>query len=207
MPPVRCRITPALPLFGALGMNSRFKIRRLYAALALLCAALPCLGQAFTLKGTIYSQVADELQIDPLLLYAVSIKASGKYQGGGLISPSPFVIRSSQLTKHFKSKEKAQSALLSVLETTIWVEVGLMQISVYYHPQEDPSTLLDPYINLTVGGRLLKTSIASSKDPVIGVGRYFTWKSEDESRSHGKEVWSIYSHIRALSFQEQRGTP
>lgn len=186
-------------------MISRFTLRRLCAALALFCATLPCLGQAFTLKGTVYSKVAEELQIDPLLLYAVSIKASGKYQGGGLISPSPFVIRSSLLTKHFKSKEKAQSALNSVLETTTWVEVGLMQISIHYHPQEDPSTLLDPYTNLRVGGQLLKNSIASTNDPVIGVGRYFTWKSEDESRTHGREVWSIYSHIRALSYQEQRG--
>ncbi|WP_390619368.1 hypothetical protein [Maricurvus nonylphenolicus] len=80
-----------------------------------------------------------------------------------------------------------------------------MQISIHYHPQEEPSTLLDPYTNLKVGGQLLKNSIASSNDPVIGVGRYFTWKSEDESRTHGREVWSIYSHIRALSYQEQGG--
>ncbi len=119
-------------------MISRFALRRLYAVLALFCATLLCLIQAFTFKGTVYSKVAEELQIDPLLLYAVSIKA-----------------------------------------------------------------LLKPYTDLRVGGQLLKNSIASSNDPVIGVRYYFTWKSEDESQPQGREIWSIYSHIRALSSQEK----
>lgn len=177
-------------------------IRGRYLAVALLLAILPCHAQPFSLKGTIYTEAAQQLDIDPILLYAVSIKASGKYRGKGLISPSPFAIRSTQLTKHFETKQGAEIALQSLLESTNWVEVGLMQVSIHYHPQEDPSDLLDPITNLLVGGRLLKASLASSRDPVIGVGRYFTWKSEEESRAHGEEVWTIYSRIRALDLGE-----
>ena len=152
-------------------------------------------AHSFTLENSIFEQVAKENQLDPLLLYSVALQASSKYLGHGLVSPSPYVVRSRHFTKYFKSPSEAKTALVEVLKTTEYVDVGLMQINVHYHPQTDATQLLDPYYNLTVGAKLLRIAMKSSSDPIVGVGRYFGWGDDEESREYGQQVWSRYNNL------------
>lgn len=171
-----------------------------YFFFSLLLAAAEANAQAFTLKDTPFGRVGAEHNIDPLLLYSISLHVSSRYVGNGLITPSPFAIRSPALTKHFDTKEEAEAALLTMIPETDWIDVGLMQINLHYHPQSDPASLLDPYKNLSLAAKLLKQAMASTDDPILGVGRYFTWT--EEARNHGETVWTTYSQLRAMAFEQ-----
>ena len=48
---------------------------------------------ALDLKGTVYETAGRHYQIDPLLLYSISIAESGKSSASGFVKPTPLVIR------------------------------------------------------------------------------------------------------------------
>lgn len=158
-------------------------------------------AQTFTLESTIFERVGKEQDIDPLLLYSIALNVSSRYVGNGMVTPSAYAIRSTKLTKHFDSRESAEQALSQLLSETTWVDIGLMQINLHYHPQPDPLALLDPYRNLTIAASFLKKTLASTYDPILGVGRYFS-SNTDDALTQGRKVWSTYSQLKKLIFEQ-----
>lgn len=144
------------------------------AAQTLACLTIASSAYSFNLDGTIYED-AVQVGVDPLLLYSVSLHTSSRYIGKGQVSPSPYALRSYVLTAHFENKKEAAEALKGILEKTQRVEIGLMQISIYYHPGNDPAELLDPLTNLVVGAEILKEELSKCvDDPILAVGKYFS---------------------------------
>lgn len=152
----------------------------------------------FSIKGSIFEQVADRHNLDPLLLYAISITESAAGVGKGYIQPQPYVFRNDSGPHFFNSRADAESALKEVLKLSTNVDVGLMQINVYQHPQPDPLKLLDPVHNLDVAARYLKETMASTSDPILGVGRYHSWRNEYASW-YGQRVWKTYENLQRLT--------
>jgi len=157
-------------------------------------------AHAFTLQGTVFESVGNKLNLDPILLYSVALEVSSQYMGKGTIAPSPYAIHSKNNTHYYKDLFIAKKNLAEIVSKTNKVQIGLMQISLNYHPQKYPLKLLDPIKNLTVGGKILKTSLSSTTDPVLGVGRYFSWNSKIALKK-GSHVWATYSRLRALQFE------
>jgi len=141
--------------------------------------------------------MAIEHNIDPLLLYSIAIAESATGVGKGNISPSPLVLRSKDGPIFFKDKKSAEVKLTTILQKTNRVDVGLMQINLHYHPQENPLDLLDPYHNLSTAARYLKTTLASTTDPVLGVGRYHSWVN-NKANWYGHRIWTIYNNLNNL---------
>lgn len=151
----------------------------------------------FTLDGSLFETVGHEYNIDPLLLYSIAIAESATGAGKGNIVPTPLVLRSKDGPVFFKDKKTAEVELTKILEKTNLVDVGLMQINLYYHPQENPLDLLDPHHNLSEAARYLKTTLASTADPVLGVGRYHSWDN-NRANWYGNRIWTIYRNLISL---------
>lgn len=172
--------------------------RRLWILLFLLVSSVSGATERFSLKGSVFDTVAARHGIDPLLLYSIAIAESAIGVGGGYIRPTPYVFRSSSGPRYFSSRQEAEVALASALKYTENIDVGMMQINLRYHPQPNPLSLLEPHYNLTVAARYLKDTLASTDDPVIGVGRYHSW-TDSLARWYGERVWQIYSNLQRAS--------
>lgn len=173
--------------------------RHLALSITLACAPLTAWSQqTFSIEGSIFEQVADQHQMDPLLLYAISITESAAGIGKGYIQPQPYVFRNDRGPQFFNSRSKAEAALREALKISTNVDVGLMQINLHHHPQPDPLRLLDPIHNLDVAARYLKKTMSSTSDPVIGVGRYHSWRNEYASW-YGQRVWKTYENLQRIS--------
>lgn len=152
----------------------------------------------FSLEGSLFTAVAAAHEVDPLLLYAIAINESATGTGNGNIGPAPYVFRTIDGPRFFNTKKEAEAELAIVLKTTQNVDVGMMQINLRYHPQPNPLDLLNPHHNLTVAAKYLKITMASSDDPVIGVGRYHSW-TEKLARWYGERVWQTYRNLLQIT--------
>jgi len=152
----------------------------------------------FSLKGSIFESVANQYELDAMLLYAIALTESATGVGEGNISPHPYVFRSSQGAKFFKSKSDAEVELSVLLKTKVNIDIGMMQINLKYHPQPAPLRLLDPQYNLSVAAQYLIETMSSTKDPVIGVGRYHSW-TNDRAVWYGTRVWQTYRNLKRIN--------
>ena len=151
-------------------------------------------AQDLILEGTVFDTVAARHGLDPLLLYSVALTESVTAVGDGGIQPYPYVFRTLDGAHYFADREAAETALRSVLTRTRNVDVGMMQVNLRHHPQRDPLRLLDVQHNLDIAARILKSTLASSPDPVIGVGRYHSWRHE-YTAWYGQRVWQTYRNL------------
>lgn len=175
------------------------------AAHTLACISIAISAYAFNLDDTIYEDAALQVGVDPLLLYSVSVHTSSRYIGKGQVSPSPYALRSDVLTSHFDNKDDAVKALRGILIETQSVEIGLMQISHYYHPQNNPEDLLDPLTNLVIGAEILKEELLKGGNPILAVGKYFS-PNKIKARQSGSIVWNIYAELAAMKHQGEESS-
>lgn len=153
---------------------------------------------SLNLSGTVFEDVAISHQVDSLLLYSLAIVESATGAGNGNIRPYPYVLRTSDGAFFYETKAEAEEALSAILLRTKNVDIGMMQINLYYHPQKDPLSLLDPETNLSVAARYLKKTMASTPDPVLGVGRYHNWGDHQRAVWYGNRVWQVYRNLTQL---------
>lgn len=170
------------------------KLKAFAVLLAFFYATQSYCAETFSLKGTLFESVAKKYGMDPLLLYALAITESATGAGHGNIRPYPYVFRSSDGPRFFKNKDEAAAELSDLLKRTQDIDVGMLQINLRFHPQHNPSDLLDPHYNLTAGAKYLKAMMATTTDPVIGVGRYHSW-TEERAQWYGQTVWQTYKNI------------
>ncbi|WP_390619369.1 transglycosylase SLT domain-containing protein [Maricurvus nonylphenolicus] len=161
-------------------------------------SAEPVEPGSLTLSGTVFEQVASTHQLDSLLLYSLAIVESATGAGNGNIRPYPYVLRTADGAFFYKTRIEAEHALSAILRQTSNVDVGMMQINLYYHPQTDPLSLLDPQTNLVVAAKYLKKTMASTPDPVLGVGRYHNWGDHQRAVWYGNRVWQVYRNLAQL---------
>lgn len=182
---------------------------RAVAVAALLVAAPWSMTAAGKLdfQGTVWSDAAGEAGIDPGLLYALALAESRRELGERGHSPWPWVIRTPTGGYWFDSRAAARRGLEAVLQQ--WppkrVDVGAAQVNLGWHRHRfsDPAKLLDLRYNLLTAARILADAVASTRDPVLGIGRYHHWQDRQRSRDYARRVWAQYRRI-ALPDQDPR---
>jgi len=149
--------------------------------------------------GPEWRQAARKHGIDPLLLYAVAIRESGRNVGKDQVAPWPYALHfnGSKVAFYANSKKEAEQLLKLALPITENVDVGLAQVNWKSHKDKvnRPHDLLDPKTNLEVASQILAEALASTKDQELGVGRYNSW-NDKKARRYGKEVLILYRAIK-----------
>ena len=115
---------------------------------------------------------AERHDLDPALLYAAALGASGQASGGHL-APWPWTLSVAGRSQHYASKNQAARALQSLMSDDsnlvgqkIAVRVGLMSIPLERFPsQQQAADRLDPATNLEQGASIL--ALALRNDPSI----------------------------------------
>lgn len=174
-------------------------------ALGLACALLlavpagPARAGELEFDGSAWARAARPHGLDPALLYAVALVESRRTVDAERVGPWPWVIRTPTGGYWFDSRARAERGLRAVLDK--WpakrVDVGIAQVNVGWHRErfDDPMRLLDLETNLRVAAGILADAIASTRDTVLGVGRYHHWASEPRSRAYGQRVWWAYRDV------------
>lgn len=117
-----------------------------------------CFASNF-LAGSIYERIANEVGLDPLLLYSVSISESGFAPAHKKVKqPWPWAVCSSQGSFFAASKKDAEIEVARLKKMGIKsVDVGLMQVNLLWHSNKiDHKEMFDPEINLRTGAKILK---------------------------------------------------
>lgn len=171
------------------------------AVLAVVALLLPSTARATDLDfaGSAWARAAGPHGLDPALLYALTLVESRRTVAPDRVGPWPWVIRTPTGGYWFNSRERAEKGLEAVLAE--WpakrVDVGIAQVNVGWHAErfDDPMKLLDLEYNLEVAAGILADAIDSTRDTVLGVGRYHHWASESRSRAYGRRVWWTYRDV------------
>jgi len=137
--------------------------------------------------------------LDPYLLYAISLVSSSKYLGKGFSAPSPYVVASPMGTKHHLTRDDAEKDLRAILPKKQNVCIGHMQVCISIHKHLDPYRLLDPVYNLEVAAEILQKTMSRTDDPVLGVGRYFHGTNTQLALNKGRHVWAVRNNLERLN--------
>lgn len=151
------------------------------------------------IESSVFGEIGRTYHIDPHLLYAVALQESNRKSDRRFyVRPHPFTLNSAGRSYYFSDYDAAEKKLLELLKTNKSVDIGIMQINSYWHKDKIPSgkitDLLDPKINVELGAKILKHSLASSKDPCIAVGHYHSW-NDDLAAPYGCKVLRIYRNL------------
>ncbi len=186
---------------GARWMPFTARLHMLCAALvvAVLVLSAPARANDLDFDGTAWARAAGPHGLDPALLYALTLVESRRTVAPDRIGPWPWAIRTPTGGYWFNSRERAEQGLEAVLAK--WpakrVDVGIAQVNVGWHAErfDDPMKLLGLEYNLKVAAAILADAIDSTRDTVLGVGRYHHWASEPRSRAYGQRVWWTYRDV------------
>jgi Transglycosylase SLT domain len=165
----------------------------------ILLFPIPAFSSGF-LQGTIWERAAMEKNIDPMLLYSVTICESAHQAGPNQIKPWPYALNVNGygISYYPNTRQEAEN-ILEYLRSRgiIDVDVGLGQVNLRYHGHKvnRPAELLDPTTNLQVASGILKEALSSCNDPVLGVGRYHSWTSW-RAKSYGAKVIKLYNRLQ-----------
>ena len=185
---------------GASAAPSRNARRRRRAeTLAGLLLSLCLSAAAGAFPGTHWEQAARRQGIDPLLLHAVALAESAFRRAPRQVSPWPYAIRNGSESVYPPSRAAAQLRLGQLLASTSprQLDIGLMQINLHWHGRRVTSSeqLLDAAVNLRLGAEILAAAMRTAPaDPVLGVGRYHSWR-ESRARWYGRKVLAIYRNL------------
>jgi len=168
-------------------------------ALALVAPAAFAAGPPPDLSGTAWARAARPYGFDPALLYALTLVESRRALGHHRVAPWPWVIHTPTGGYWFDSRAAARRGLKAVLRK--WpakrVDVGAAQVNLGWQRGRfaRPADMLDLDRNLRVAAGILANAIASTSDPVIGIGRYHHWANDARSRAYGQRVWWTYREV------------
>lgn len=150
--------------------------------------------------GTAWERVAKSHGLDPNLLYAIALQESRRLSTDNLARPWPWTLNINGSARRFETRQELEEALQDLLNQGIRsIDVGLMQVNLKHHANrvDNPLDLVDPETNIRVAASILKDSLASTSDYILGVGRYHHWKNESVSRAYGTEVVALAERLKA----------
>lgn len=180
-----------------------------YCKIALFSCFLTCslyadkaISGTFSLDGTIWDKVGKELNVDPILIYSVSLIESRKAAGKGLYSPTPYAVRSPAGSKYFTNKASAKTHFKSVSQIyRPWeIDVCAMQINLHWHGHRTTKweNLFELETCLQVGTAILKEAMASAPNDIeLGIGRYHNWADPYRARTYGRQVISVMKALKS----------
>lgn len=182
-------------------MLSRIHFRRIAMSLSMIVLMFSHENaEAFSLKGTVFDQVGQEANIDPVLLYSIALCESGfNPSSTKMVAPYPWVLRMPNKPIYSQTEKEARARLSAILKKSNAVDVGLMQINVRWHGHriKNAEDLLDPLTNVRIGADILNENFARHPhDAIQAIGNYHSFQS-DRARSYGLTVWRVFSTLKA----------
>ena len=154
------------------------------------------------LQNTLWWRIAKLHALDPYILYAVALIESAQNNDSSTVAPWPWALNKSGQAIIPKSQEEAHTILKkSIAEGHQSIDVGLMQINLYWHGHkvESPEQLLNPVTNMKIGAGLLAEAIQSSPDNLaLGIGRYHSWQNVQSAVKYGQRVLALADQIRTV---------
>lgn len=164
----------------------------------LIAGLSSCVGvaHAIDLTGTVYDAAGKETNIDPKLLFAISLVESATEAGNNKISPYPWTLRSDK-PFYGRTRKDAEKELARLLAQGVAVDVGLMQINTRWHGHrvKQPSDLLDPLTNVRIGAQILNERLkASPEDAVKAVATYHSF-DEERGRWYAGKVFRVWTWL------------
>jgi len=147
---------------------------------------------------TVWSKVGKEYSLDPVLLYAVALKESRRWNGKSSSSPWPWTLNIGKGMR-FDTKEDAHAELSKQIGLGKKnIDVGMMQVNLIYngHRVSKPSDLLDPETNIRVAAQILSENIRNSKgDIYLAVGSYYS-RIPSRSKAYAEHVLAMVSKMK-----------
>lgn len=136
--------------------------------------------------------------IPSTVLYAIALQESGRSVNGKL-RPWPWTLNIAGRGYYFESQEAACKKLTATLGSTSAkrVDVGLGQINVGYHGHRvsKPCDLLNPYLNLSIAGKILTEQHRPGQDWLITMGKYH---SPANGTAAARYRASVQRHLRRV---------
>lgn len=186
------------------------KQKQKWAILRVVCL-IWCLGaevataSSFSLTDSVFERAGEEFNLDPLLLYSISLVESAVTVPGrkGFLQPSPWTLRTDRPI-YALSREDAELQLNRVLRTTRSVDIGLMQINSRWHGHRvrHLSDLLDPLTNVRVGAQILAEQMSRfPQDAARAVGTYHSADPE-RARWYARHVLRVYTKLKSDQFED-----
>ncbi len=126
------------------------------------------------LQHELWQSAAAAHDLDPLLLFAISVHESGRGDAGERREPWPYAINTPKGPVYAADRAEAEQ-VLDEWENDDRLGVGLMQIHLGSHRTRvaAPRDLIDPTTNVRIGAAILAEAIAAEKGDVwAGVARY-----------------------------------
>jgi len=147
------------------------------------------------LDDTPWAEAAKSHDLDPWLLYAITLEESGKIDSAqGLLKPWPYQLHRQGKTLMFDSLEAAADQIRTWEQAGVRnYDIGPLQINRHWHGHrvDELADLLDVQASLNLAAYLLAESLQlSGEDRELGIGRYRSWK-EATARDYARRIQDI----------------
>lgn len=138
-----------------------------------------------------YVGIASENRVPPEILFIVSLGESGTKLTSGRVLPWPWTLNIAGKGHYYRTRKEAYAALLVAIHEGKLVDVSLGQVNWQWHAKsfnQDPWLALEPFANLRVAARLLRTLYEADNrgDWWIAVGNYHSPGTKPEQRARAQ---------------------
>lgn len=151
------------------------------------------------LEGSLFHKNYIKTDIDPLLLYSISLAESAYKRDKSSVGPNKYAIQHDGKSYYPSNRQDATEILDRILKSGATnIDVGLMQVNLLWngHRVKSPHDLFDPTINITVASDILLEAMHSSPDDIkFAIGRYHTWNDPNRGLDYANRVLRIYTNI------------
>lgn len=174
--------------------------------LAIITALLLAAGSANAgtvvppfLEGSLFHKNYIETDIDPLLLYSISLAESAYKRDKINVGPSKYALQHDGKSYYPNNKAEASKILDELLSSGAKnIDVGLMQVNLLWNGKrvKSPYDLFDPTTNINVASDILLEAMLSSPDDIkLAIGRYHNWTDPVKGMNYANRVLRIYTNI------------
>ena len=171
-----------------------------FSLFGVLCLFATSMAHAVDLKGTVFEKAGRLYDVDPDLIYSISLVESAvtsETLGHNFIQPSPYALRTDK-PYYPKTRKEAERQLKTLTKRNRSVDVGLCQINIMWHGHRVSkyADLLDPQINANVAAKILSECIdRNPNDAVAAIGAYHT-SDPVRAKRYAQIVLRIYTKVK-----------
>lgn|SRR5574344_424431 len=175
------------------------KIIKKLLVISFICFCVNTSHAENVIAGSVYEKIGHQENVDPLLLYAVSLteSAMGKNKS---VAPSTFAIRTPEGAIYPKNLHNAKVALKKAIQKYghRGIDVGLMQINgQHWVNMKNKNFLFNPTFNVRFGARILKKAMNTTSNRTLGIGRYHSF-TEWRAKTYASRVLAVYNNLKNI---------
>jgi len=147
-----------------------------------------------------WTEIGEEIGVEPELLYAIAIAESKKYVGDGVVKPWPWTVNSSEGGKWFDNKDE----MVNYIDTLIAkgrrnIDIGIMQVNWHWNGERlvgDHRKLADPEVSIHTGARVLKEELVRHKGNIVKSIAAYHNNNAALGYPYAIRVYAYYNHIK-----------